>query len=417
MEDNINPEPESKGKINGGTGFEVSKELFDQDRVVQTVTKIILDGIERRASDILIEPLETELQIRYRIDGILYRSILLPRGLQDSIANRIKVMSGLDISEHRLPQEGRFKINFKETEVDLRVSVIPFNLGEKIALRILDKSTVILDIDKLGFDPHTLELFKRNLTKPFGMILVCGPTGSGKTTTLYSALKYIDSIEKNIVTVEDPVEYQLLGINQVAFSEDIGLTFARALRSILRQDPDVVLVGEMRDFETGDIAVKAALTGHLLLSTLHTTSAPTSIIRLISMGIEPYLIASSCLLIVSQVLVRTLCPQCKEGYHPTKAILEQFDSHHLPISDDILLYKNKGCNICNNTGFKGRSALAESLEINSTIKDLIASCASEQEIREAATKDGMATLRENGLRLAQKGITSIEEVLRVTTLE
>jgi len=409
------PQPQSENQKKEERDSGISKSLLEQDYLIQTVTKIITTGVDKRSSDILIEPLEDELRIRYRIDGILYKWQILPKALQDNIINRIKVISGLDISEHRLPQDGRFKMSYKDTEIDFRVSVMPSSFGEKIVLRVLDKSSVILDIDKLGFDHRAVELFKRNLVKPFGMVLVCGPTGCGKTTTLYAALKYIDSIEKNIITVEDPVEYQLFGINQVAVNEDIGLTFASALRSILRQDPNVILVGEIRDFETADIAVKAALTGHLLLSTLHTTSASSSVVRLINMGTEPFLIASSCLLIVSQVLIRTLCSQCKESYHPSKAILGQFDSYHLPISEDTVLYKQNSCSACNNTGFRGRLALAESLEMNSTIRDLISSGASEKEIREAAVKDGMIALRENGFRLVREGVTCIEEVLKVTS--
>lgn len=417
MQENITPQPQGENKAKEDMGFEISQKMLEQDQLVQTVAKIIIDGVKQHSSDILFEPLESELQIRYKIDGVLYKSFVLPRTIHESIINRIKVMSGLDISEHRLPQDGRFKFSVKDTEVDFRVSVIPANIGEKIVLRVLDKSRVILDINKLGLDSYTLELLRRNLVKPFGMILVCGPTGSGKTTTLYSALKYVDSVEKNIITVEDPVEYQLFGINQVAVSEDIGMTFARALRSILRQDPDIILVGEIRDFETADIAVKAALTGHLLLSTLHTPSAPSSIVRLVNMGIEPFLIASSCLLIVSQVLIRTLCTQCREGYRPTKAILEQLEANHLPVEENLMLYKPKGCNACNNTGFKGRVALAETLEITTAIKDLISACASEKEIREAAIKEGMITLRENAFRLLLQKLTSMEEALRVTSLQ
>ncbi len=398
------------------TSAEVSQRLLEQDPLVRTVNKIITDGIDQRASDILIEPLETELQIRYRIDGILYRYILLPKIFQDSVLTRVKIMAGLDISEHRLPQDGRFKLSRKGSEIDFRVAVIPSSLGEKIALRVLDKSRVALDINKLGFDSRSIELFKRNLLKPFGMILVCGPTGSGKTTTLYSALKYIDSIGKNIVTVEDPVEYQLYGINQVAAHEDIGLTFAATLRSILRQDPNIILVGEIRDFETADIAVKAALTGHLLLSTLHTTSASGALVRFVNMGVEPFLIASSCLLIVSQVLIRVLCSHCREAYHPTKAILEELKAYNLVINDDTLFYNKKGCRECGNTGFKGRTVIAESIELNSTLKELIVASASEKEMRQAAAGEGMVVLRENGFRLVLEGITTIEEVLRATSL-
>ncbi len=411
---NLDPQSESQAKENAAK--EISKEALAQDPVVRAVTKIITDGAEQRASDILIEPLESELQIRYRIDGILYKALALPKTFQDSVISRVKVMSGLDISEHRLPQDGRFKMIFREQEVDFRVSVIPSSLGEKIALRILDKSRVALDINKLGFDPRTLELLRRNLAKPFGMILVCGPTGSGKTTTLYSALKHVDSIETNIVTVEDPVEFQLYGINQVAVIEDIGLTFAATLRSILRQDPDIILVGEIRDFETADIAVKSALTGHLILSTLHTTSASGSIIRLVNMGIEPFLIASSCLLIVSQVLARTLCSSCKTAYQPTKPVIEEFKSYGIKIDEKTSLYNSKGCPACSNTGYKGRAGIAETIEITPALKDLIAAAASEQQIRDTATKEGMATLRQNGFSLVKDGITSMDEVLRVTSL-
>lgn len=406
------PQEESKAKEK--ISFEISKKLIEQDPLVRKVTEVISDGISRRASDILIEPLQDQLQIRYRIDGVLYKNLTLNKALHEGVIGRIKVMAGLDISEHRLPQDGRFKMVFPEKEVDMRVSVIPTHLGEKVALRILDKETIILDIHKLGLDQHSLDLFKRNLAKPYGMILVCGPTGSGKTTTLYSALKYIDSLEKNIVTVEDPIEYQINGINQVAVREDIGLTFANTLRSILRQDPNIILVGEIRDFETGDIAVKAALTGHLILSTLHTTSSTASVIRLVNMGVEPFLIASSCLLIASQVLVRTLCPQCKEGYHSTGAFLDELKVHHIKVNEGTLLYRQKGCSFCNNTGFKGRIAVMEVLEITNTIAELIIKGAPEKEFKDAARKEGMLTLRENGLELVVKGVTTVEEILRAS---
>lgn len=415
--DTVDPKPENEGGQKEHTSAEDSSRVVEQSPVVQAVNKILSEGVEQGSSDILIEPLENELQVRYRLDGILRKMHAMPKSFQDGIISRVKVMSGLDISEHRLPQDGRLKINCKGIEVDLRVSVLPSSLGEKIVLRVLDKSKTILDIDKLGFDASTLELLKINLVKPVGMILVCGATGSGKTTTLYSAVKYIDSIEKNIVTVEDPVEYQLYGINQVAVSEDIGLNFSAALRSILRQDPDIVLVGEIRDFEAADIAIKASLTGHLLLSTLHTISASGSIVRLVNMGIEPFLIASSCLLVVAQVLVRVLCPKCKEPYHPTKDIIEEFKSYNIDLHEESLLYKKKGCNACNNTGYKGRMVVAESLEINATIRDLIVARASEQEIRAAAYKEGMVSLSENGFRRVVEGLTTIDEVLRVTSFE
>jgi type IV pilus assembly protein PilB len=403
-----------KAKNEGRVEFDISKRMVEQDPLVQTVTRLISDGIEKRASDILIEPLQDELQIRYRVDGVFYKAIGLDKTLHDSVITRIKVMSALNISEHRLPQDGRFKMVFPEKEVDMRVSIIPSHLGEKIALRVLDRETTILDIDKLGLDMRSAELFKKYLKKPYGMILVCGPTGSGKTTTLYSALLHVDSIEKNIVTVEDPIEYQLMGINQVAVNEDIGLTFAAVLRSILRQDPNIILVGEIRDFETADIAVKAALTGHLILSTLHTTSAAASIVRLTNMGTEPFLIASSCLIIASQVLVRTLCAQCRERYQPEKALLDELKSYNIPIGPDAVFYKAKGCNYCEETGFKGRTVIMETLEVSLDIGELIIKGASEKEIKDTARREGMTSLRENGLHLAVKGITTFEEVLRVT---
>ncbi|MCM8800566.1 MAG: GspE/PulE family protein [Candidatus Omnitrophica bacterium] len=393
-----------------------SPEAIVDDSLIKMVDKIIFDGIEQRASDILLEPQENELRVRFRIDGLLYKHTDIPKIIQENVITRLKIISGLDISEHRLPQDGRFKLKIRNAEVDFRVSVIPSTFGEKVALRVLDSSRVILDIDGLGFDKRTVELLKRNLVKPFGMILVCGPTGSGKTTTLYSALKYIDSIEKNIITVEDPVEYQLFGINQVAVCEDIGLTFASALRSILRQDPDIILVGEIRDFETGDIAVKAALTGHLLLSTLHTTSAPASLVRLANMGVEPFLIASSCLLIVSQVLARKLCVECKEKYHLDKSSLEKLKHLNLPIEEGMVFYRKKGCDFCNNIGYRGRIAIGESMEITPAIRDLIIASASEKEIRDAAIKEGMKTLRENAFNLLKEGITDLDEVLRVTVI-
>ncbi len=395
----------------------IGKRLLEQDPLVRAVTRIITEAVDQRASDVLIEPLDEELLVRFRIDGVLRKSATLSKSLHEGVISRIKVMSGLDISEHRLPQDGRFKMVFSDKDVDLRVSVVPSYQGEKIALRILDKANVILDLDRLGFDPRSSELLKRNLAKPFGMILVCGPTGCGKTTTLYAALKYIDTIEKNIVTVEDPIEYQLYGINQVAVSEDIGLTFAAALRSILRQDPNIVLVGEIRDFETADIAVKSALTGHLILSTLHTTSATGSVVRLVNMGIEPFLLASSCLVIASQVLVRALCPQCKEAYQPLKPDLECFSGSQMSLSKDAVLYREKGCTFCGNTGFNGRLAVIETIEITEQLRDLIAKGASESELKEAAKSAGLNTLRDNGLKLAQQGLTTIAEVIRATSGE
>ncbi|PIQ89418.1 MAG: type II secretion system protein GspE [Candidatus Omnitrophica bacterium CG11_big_fil_rev_8_21_14_0_20_42_13] len=406
-------DPENSNKFEEN----ISKSLVEHGPAVKAVTKIMALGIDQGASDILIEPGPEGIRVRYRIDGILYERLSLPVSFQEGIISRVKVMSGLDIAEHRLPQEGRFRMRFQGRDIDFRVSAVPTTLGEKIVLRILDKIKVILDINKLGFDERTLGLFKRNLTKPFGMILVCGPTGSGKTTTLYSALNFINSIETNIVTVEDPIEYELSGINQVAVQDSIGLTFAAALRSILRQDPDIVLVGEIRDSETADIAVKAALTGHLILTTLHTTSAPSAMVRLADMGVEPFLISSSCLLISSQVLLRTVCTDCRQPYPLSQKILDELKAENPSLNFDraSCLYKPKGCPKCNNTGYKGRAALSETMEVTPGIKELIVNGAPEAEIRRFAQKEGMVLLRENAAALALKGLTTMEEVVRVTS--
>ncbi|MDP1853641.1 MAG: GspE/PulE family protein [Candidatus Omnitrophota bacterium] len=394
---------------------DISKSIVAHGPTVKAVTKILALGIDQKTSDIFIEPDPEAVRIRYRIDGILYERITLPVSFHSGIVSRIKVMAGLDIAEHRLPQEGRFRMQFQARDVDFRVSIVPTSMGEKIVLRVLDKSKIILDINKLGFDERTLVLFKRNLIKPFGMILVCGPTGSGKTTTLYSAINFINSVETNILTVEDPIEYELSGINQVAVQESIGLTFVSALRSILRQDPDIILIGEIRDSETADIAVKAALTGHLLLSTLHTTSASSAMIRLRDMGVEPFLISSSCLLISCQVLLRTLCSECKEPYPVSMEVAAGIKAENPRIKEVSQLYKAKGCVGCNNTGYKSRVALAETMEVSPNIRKLIISNAPESEIRKCAREEGMILLREIAVSLAAGGITTMEEVVRVTT--
>lgn len=394
---------------------DLSKSLVEDGLTVKAATKILTSGIEQCASDIFIEPDVDTAKVRYRIDGILYESISLPLSSLNGLISRVKVMAGSNIAEHRLPQEGRFRMRFQGRDVDFRVSVVPTTLGEKIVLRVLDKTRIILDINKLGLDERTLKLFKDNLTKPFGMILVCGPTGSGKTTSLYSALNFINSVETNIVTVEDPIEYELSGINQVAVQENIGLSFASALRSILRQDPDIILVGEIRDSETADIAVKAALTGHLMLSTLHTTSAPSAMMRLRDMGVESFLISSSCLLISSQVLVRTVCGGCREPYAVSGEMLANMQLARPSTEKAIQLYKAKGCHACNNTGYSGRVAIAETMEVTANIRKLILANAPEAEIRKCAQQEGMVPLRENAANLALQGITTMEEVVRATT--
>ncbi len=384
-----------------------------QDTPVVKVTNLILaDGVKQKASDILIEPMEKSLRVRYRIDGILREAKSPPRYMHDAIVSRLKVMSNLNIAEHRLPQDGRFKIRIQNREVDFRISILPSSEGEKAAMRVLDKNQAMLDLDKLGFEKGPLENLKRESQRPHGMILVCGPTGCGKTTTLYSVLKFIDTPQKNIVTAEDPVEYDLAGINQVAIRPDIGLTFASTLRSILRQDPDIIMIGEIRDFETADIAIKSALTGHLVLSTLHTTTAPGSVVRLVNMGVEPFLITSSVVLVAAQRLARRICQNCKEEYRLHRSV---FSGIKLPSKDEyITVYRAKGCKKCFNTGYKGRIGLMEALVLTPKVREMIANKAQEHEIKEVARKEGFATLRENGLKKVLAGITTWEEIMRLT---
>lgn len=379
--------------------------------VVKLTGAIVLDATKARASDILLEPMEEHLRVRYKIDGTFRESQSLPRSIQSGIISRIKVMSNLNIAERRLPQDGRFKIRIQEREVDFRVSTVPTAFGEKVALRILDKSQAMLDVDKLGFEKEPLDELKKASRRPHGMILVCGPAGSGKTTTLYSVLKHIDAPEKNFVTVEDPVEYLLPGINQVNINPNINLTYAATLRSILRQDPNVIMVGEIRDLETVDIAIKAALTGHLVLSTLHTNTAPGVIMRLMNMGVEPFLISSSVVLVAAQRLVRKVCPRCKEVHEVPKTMLEKLK---IKAPENVKFNKGKGCDYCFKTGFRGRIGLIEAVAINAELRELIAKRAHESSIYEAARRAGLITLRESGLKKVFEGTTTLEEVLRVT---
>jgi type IV pilus assembly protein PilB len=385
--------------------------------VVRLVNVLLADALQRGASDIHIEPYEKEMRIRFRIDGVLYDVMHPPLRLRDALISRIKIMSKLDIAEKRLPQDGRIKIKLKHhgrsRELDFRVSTLPTLFGEKTVLRLLDKERLMLDMTKLGFEPESLVKFQRNITKPYGMVLVTGPTGSGKTNTLYSALQSLNQPETNIMTAEDPVEFNLPGINQVQMKEQIGLNFAAALRSFLRQDPNIVLVGEIRDFETAEIAIKAALTGHLVLSTLHTNDAPSTISRLMNMGIEPFLVATSVNLIQAQRLIRRICKDCKAEHHlPPEGLVEV--GFTIEEARQLKTYKGAGCKTCNNTGYKGRVGLYEVMEVTDEIRELILIGASSLELRKRAIEDGMITLRESGLHKIRNGITTLEEVVRET---
>ena len=387
--------------------------------VIKLVNKVLYDALNQGASDIHIEPYEKEFRVRYRIDGVLYVKVNPPLKLRDAITSRVKIMAKLDIAEKRLPQDGRIKIKTKHQgkikELDFRVSILPTLFGEKIVLRLLDKENLKLDMTKLGLEPESLRTFEKAILKPYGMILVTGPTGSGKTNTLYSAMSRINTPETNILTAEDPVEFNMPGINQVQMKEAIGLNFAAALRSFLRQDPNIILVGEIRDFETAEIAIKAALTGHLVLSTLHTNDAPSTINRLMNMGIEPFLVASSVLLIAAQRLIRRICPECKEEYKvPLEALVDiGFTEEE---ARKVTIFKGRGCQLCGNTGYKGRMGIFEVMEVTDSIRELILVGASAMEIRRKSMEEGMITLRGSGLEKLRNGSTTIEEVLRESIL-
>ncbi len=389
------------------------KEAVEEAPVVKLVNLILTDAIKKGASDIHIEAYEKKFRVRYRIDGVLYELMNPPLKLRAALTSRLKIMAELDIAERRLPQDGRIKLKMKDREIDLRVSTLPCLFGEKVVLRILDKSALSFDLRKLGFEEKTLEDLSKAIHSPFGMVLVTGPTGSGKSTTLYSALQQINEVGVNIMTAEDPVEYNMLGVNQVQMKEEIGLNFAAALRSFLRQDPDVVLVGEIRDYETAEIAVKAALTGHLVLSTLHTNDAPSTITRLLNMGVEPFLVASSVLLIIAQRLVRRICKECKaeEKIHPSALVDIGFSEQE---AGSVVCYKGKGCPNCNDTGYRGRVALYEVMPLGEDIRELILEGASAIEIRKKAVANGMKTLRMSGLTKLRESVTTVEEILRST---
>ncbi len=391
----------------------------DEAPVVRLVNIILTDAIKRGASDIHIEPYEKKYRCRYRVDGLLYEVMYPPLRLREAITSRLKIMAKLDIAEKRLPQDGRIKIKTKvgdkDKELDYRVSVLPTIFGEKIVMRLLDKDNLMLDMTKLGFEVESLTKFEDAIAQPYGMVLVTGPTGSGKTNTLYSALQKLNTAETNIMTAEDPVEFNLTGINQVQMKESIGLNFAAALRSFLRQDPNTILVGEVRDFETAEVAIKAALTGHLVLSTLHTNDAPSTINRLMNMGIEPFLVATSVHLVVAQRLVRRVCSFCKEPVEALPATLKSAGFNERE-SRTLKLFQGRGCEQCGDTGYKGRVGLYEVMDIEDEMRELILSGASSIELREKAMENGMITLRMSGLQKIRDGVTTIEEVVRETVL-
>lgn len=393
--------------------LDVLKKEVEDTPIVKLVNYILNEAVKREASDIHVEPYEKTFRVRFRVDGVMHEFIRPPKKVKNSVISRLKILADLDIAERRLPQDGRIKLKVGAKSVDMRVSTLPVLFGEKVVMRILDKSNLQLDLEKLGFEQSSLDKFIKSIESPYGMVLVTGPTGSGKSTTLYSALSRLNKDDVNIMTAEDPVEYNLFGINQVQMKEDIGLNFASALRSFLRQDPDIIMVGEIRDYETAEIAIKAALTGHLVLSTLHTNDAPSTVNRLLNMGIEPFLVASSTVVIIAQRLARKICPACAEDVKlPKEALLSVgFKENEI---GKFSPKKGKGCDKCNGTGYKGRVALYEVMRVTEGIKELILRGANANEIKSKAVSEGMITLRRSGLEKVKKGITTIEEVVRVT---
>ncbi len=415
---------EDSGESTDGKGLEVASfkeekfnleevaKLSKEAKVVGLVNEILKEAVKRRSSDIHIEPFETIVRTRVRIDGMLHTIKETEKKYQEAIIARLKLMSRLDITQRKIPQDGRFGFKVEGREIDVRVSVLPIDFGEKIVMRLLDRASINLSLEKLGFSPYALDAFQKAIAKPYGMILLTGPTGSGKTTTLYTILTHLNTIDRNIVTIEDPVEYNLKGITQVPVRHDIGLDFAGILRATLRQSPDIIMVGEMRDFETVDIAMKAALTGHIVLSTLHTNDAPSAITRLLNMDIEPFLISSSINMIAAQRLVRRICPKCKESYKADLTTLEDVPAQYR--KKDATLYRGKGCNECAN-GYKGRGAVIEALMFDDEIREMIMKGKSLDEIRNYAKKDGgMKTLREDATEKVLRGETTLEEMIRVT---
>ena len=389
------------------------KESVDEAPIVKLVNLLITQAVNDRASDIHIEPQERDVRIRYRIDGVLHEVMRSPKSIQNGVLSRLKIMADIDIAERRIPQDGRVGLVVGGKAIDLRVATMPTVYGEKAVIRILDKSHALLNLSDLGFSEHNMERFERSFRKPYGMILVTGPTGSGKSTTLYATLNILNQIDRNIITVEDPVEYRLGGVNQVQMNPKAGLTFASALRSILRSDPDIVLIGEVRDAETAQIATQAALTGHLVLSTLHTNDAPSAVTRLTEMGIEPFLVSSAVDCVLAQRLVRVLCEKCKEYYQPTADALKEARIPLLPDGSIPRLYKPAGCNSCGNTGYRGRMAVHEVMVMSEEIERMTVERRSSEEIAKVAQEQGMLTLRQDGILKVLDGRTSIEELFRV----
>jgi general secretion pathway protein E len=392
------------------------RDMASEAPVIRLVNLIITKAVDLRASDIHFEPFENQFRIRYRVDGVLHDVEAPPKRLQSALVSRVKIMAKMNIAERRLPQDGRIMVKVKGKEIDFRVSTVPTIHGESVVLRILDKSSIVLDIEKLGFPEDIMREFNHAIDNPHGIILVTGPTGSGKTTTLYCALEKINSPDKKIVTVEDPVEYQLRGVNQIQVKAAIGLNFASALRSIVRQDPDVILIGEIRDAETADIAIHSALTGHLVFSTLHTNDAASATTRLMDMGIEDYLLSSTLIGILAQRLVRVVCPHCRESYRPEEMFLKQAGISAGEVGQ-IELMKAKGCSECGFTGYKGRTGIFEFLRVTDEVRALILGKKDSQVIKEFARRKGMRTLREDGWLRAKEGRTTLQELMRVTQEE
>ena len=415
--DQIVGEVETREDESGNEDLQQLKELASEAPIIRLVSLIISHALQARASDIHIEPFENRLIVRYRVDGVMHEVESPPRRFSAAVISRIKIMASLDIAERRLPQDGRIKLRIQGKEIDLRVSTVPIMHGESVVMRILDKSGTALDFATLGFDPHVLERFLQVLMQPHGIVLVTGPTGSGKTTTLYTALDRLNNPDLKILTVEDPVEYQMEGINQIQVKPQIGLTFANALRSIVRQDPDVIMIGEIRDLETAQIAVQAALTGHMVLSTLHTNDAASTINRLLDMGMDDYLLTSTVNGILAQRLVRTLCMYCREAHPALPEVVEEMQLRRYTQADPVMLYRPVGCEACGGTGYLGRISIVELLVMSDAIRSMIMRHVTAGEIRQQAIAEGMQTMYENGLSKTVVGVTTIEEVLRVTREE